>query len=184
MIGIPRDTRGAGPSWLSRTIGAMMAQFSREPGRYASLVTRRAGEAMATEAVVLLQRTTLALAPAFSHLPAGRYAVCVTPIAAVGAARDAIDCPTPTEFSWDSTQPGTMKVTGLRPGLHELRVRDRQMALSIAWVLVVTPSRFAEQREAFERVQLEAARWQEQSLPQAAAQLLRAHLAALAQPGH
>jgi hypothetical protein len=134
---IPSSSRTAAESFSRVMISAVGLFRSHGERRYASLVSRGAGGALA-DAVVPLRGDAGDLSAAFVGLDSGRYVICLRPIASDNAGDDAnaTECAVRTERQWPAAAGATLPVDGLRAGLYEVRVGSRR-----AWVWRATSAR-------------------------------------------
>ena len=177
-IVLPTAPAAATDPRVAALLDKLFGHLRAKPERYAQTISR--SERTLDDALARLDAAGVDLAPAFSRMPSGSYAIAQKPIAC--AASVPCSASGPTAFIWRSTGGTPPVFSGTKPGLYELSARDNAAEASrveSAWVLVVGTDRHAAAAVTLRETEALIAGWGDKVEPAARAAVRRASLAAV-----
>lgn len=174
---LPRAGKSTG--FFSAAYGAVMSLIWGEPDRYA--VTGVRGEDL-PESVIELRNQRLDLSSIFKKRDSGRYYLRLRPLARKRAPVE--PAAAPIIFDWDAAKPSTIAVA-LNQGLYEVTLLDPfrggyKATNSTAWILIVSPARYAKANLAFHNMLMMTEKWDQDVSLESKRSFLRAALESLA----
>ncbi len=169
------------PSTLHVFVSSLMNLMVGEPDRYAS--TKQRGGDLA-DGVVQLKDGALDLSPLFESKGKGTYYLRLRAIPRTGKPTGG-KWSAPLTLDWKGSQPATVSVSGLQPGLYEIALLDRDgddylPAGASAWVLASKPEEYAKMAAAFQEAVALTRKWGADVPPEGVRGFLRAQLDHLA----
>jgi hypothetical protein len=165
------------PSTWSVLVSSVMGLLGGEPDRY-SIHRKRDGDL--PDNVVQLKDGQLDLSPVFERKGKGRYYLRLRAIPHEGkpASGKWIG---PLTLDWDQTKLSTVSVSGLKAGLYELALLDRDgddylPAGASAWILASRPDEYSKTSSSFQEAVALTRKWGSDVTPEGIRSFLRAQL--------
>jgi len=171
-------------SFWTVIIEPAVRMFRRNPGKY-SVHMPKSGAGELKDAVVETRNGSADLAAVFGEMPKGAYTVRLERKANPGqASRKSLGAPTTVQ--WDPSGPSQVPFSGLRTGIYEVRLLEKQANNSYlptpvsAWVLVSRPNRFEQTLSSFREALRLTSAWDTKMDQDSIRGFLRAYLDHLA----
>jgi hypothetical protein len=177
IVPSPAETE---PSVFDVIFQTAMRLIRGKPDRY-SVHGVRGGNNDLEEAVCQFDKGTLSLSPVFRNMPRGLYYLKLRNLQP-GASRTSLG---PLRFDWDPQGGSVLPVSGLIPGMYEirllLRTSDEYEPTSLTvWTLISIPSEFDRTNNSFRQGVTLTNKWGKRITDETKREVLRAYLDNLA----